>query len=119
MTIDELGRRFTVHQNIALSISKLIPSFIADTQFSDVLTIFNHYKDDLQSDDGSVHKAEFDTWKFSILRIEENKRLNTINETLKMIQPIKAFFVMYLHTNYETFTEPLPGDPLQYLNEAV
>jgi hypothetical protein len=92
MTIDELGKRFTKHQKIALNISKLIPSFIVDTQFSDVSVIFNNYKDDLQTDDSSVYKAEFDTWKFSILQIQEDKRPVTINETLKMIQPIKLFY---------------------------
>jgi hypothetical protein len=83
MTIDELGKRFTEHQKIALNISKLIPSFIVDTQFSDVSVIFNNYKDDLQTDDSSVYKAEFDTWKFSILQIQEDKRPAT---------PIKLFY---------------------------
>jgi hypothetical protein len=70
MTIEELGRRFTEHQKIAMSISNLIPSYTANTQFSNVSTLFNHYnKDDPQTDDASIHKAEFDTWKFTILQM--------------------------------------------------
>ncbi|CAM4847026.1 unnamed protein product [Rotaria magnacalcarata] len=92
MVIDELGSRFNEHQKIAVNIAKLIPSFIVDTKFSDVSAMFNHYKDDLQSADSSTHKAEFDTWKFSILKTQEDKRPATINETLKMIQPIKLFY---------------------------
>ncbi|CAF1328301.1 unnamed protein product [Didymodactylos carnosus] len=58
MTIEELGRRFTEHQRIAMNISNLIPSYIVNTRFSDVSTLFNYYKDDLQTDDSSIHKAE-------------------------------------------------------------
>jgi len=92
MTIEELGRRFTEHQKIAMNISNLIPSYIVNTQFSDVLELFNHYKDDLQTDDSSVHKAEFDTWKFSVLQMQQNERPSTIDETLKIMQPIKLFY---------------------------
>ncbi len=85
MTIEELGRRFTEHQKIAMKISNLIPSCIVNTEFSDVSELFNHYKDDLQSDDSSVHKAEFDTWKFAVLQMKENQRPSTIDETLKIM----------------------------------
>ncbi len=61
MTIEELGRRFPEHQKIAMNISNLIPSYIVNTQFSDVSTLFNHYKDDLHTDDSNILKAEFDT----------------------------------------------------------
>ncbi|CAF1414516.1 unnamed protein product [Adineta steineri] len=53
--------------------------------------MFKHYKDDLPIDDSSVHKAEFDTWKFWIIKIKDDKRPDTINETLETIQPIKLF----------------------------
>ena len=92
MKIDELGRRFTEHQKIAVNISKLIRSHIINTQFSDVLTLFNHYKDDLQTDHINIPKAEFDTWKFTVLKMKKDERPSTINETLKMIKPIKLFY---------------------------
>ncbi len=38
------------------------------------------------------NKAEFDTWKFKILQMQEDEQPTTIGETLKMIQPIKIFF---------------------------
>ncbi|CAF4284161.1 unnamed protein product, partial [Rotaria sordida] len=59
-TIEELGRRFNEHQKIAMHISNLIPSYIVNLQFSNVLPLFYHYKDDLQSDDPNIPKAEFD-----------------------------------------------------------
>lgn len=92
MTIDELDRRFTEHQKIALNISMLIPSFISNTKLSDVSEIFDHYKDDLQTDDFSIHKAEFDTWKSLVLQMPEEKRPTTISETLQMMQSVKSFY---------------------------
>jgi hypothetical protein len=46
----------------------------------------------LQSDDSSVHKAEFNIWKFAVLQMKENQRPSTIDETLKIMQPIKLFY---------------------------
>ncbi len=62
MIIEEHGRRFSEHQKIAITISKLLSSYIVNIQFSDISTRFNHCKDDLQADDTSIHKAQFDTW---------------------------------------------------------
>ncbi len=61
MMIDEVGRRFAEHQKIAMNILKLIPSFIDDTPLSDLPAMFNHYKDNLRTDDSSVHTSEFVT----------------------------------------------------------
>lgn len=92
MTIEELGRRFTEHQKIAIEISKLMPSCISNTEYSDVSNLFKHYKDDSQSDDSSVYKAEFDVWKFAVLQMKEYQRPTTIEEALTIMQPIKLFY---------------------------
>ncbi|CAF1557109.1 unnamed protein product [Adineta ricciae] len=75
-----------------MQISSLIPSYISDIQSSDVSPLFHHYQDDLQANDTNIHKAEFDTWRFSILRLKENERPNKIIETLEFIQSIKFFY---------------------------
>ena len=51
MTHEELNRRFSKHQNTPVTVSKLIPSYIVDVEFSDVSIMFEYYKDDLQTDD--------------------------------------------------------------------
>ncbi|CAF2730914.1 unnamed protein product [Rotaria sp. Silwood2] len=82
-TIQELGRRFTEHQKIAMTISSLIPSFVVNTNFSNVSTLFDYYKDDLKTDDTNIHKAEFDTRKFMIQKLPETERPTTTDDTMK------------------------------------
>ncbi|CAF3801836.1 unnamed protein product [Rotaria magnacalcarata] len=90
MTIDELGRRFSEHQKIVMTISKLIPSNIDNFQFSDVSELFNQYKDDLQTDDTCIHKAEFDTWKFTTLQMPEAKQPTCAERSFSILKLIKT-----------------------------
>ena len=92
MTLEELNRRFSEHQNIAVAVAKLILSYIVDVEFSYVFTMFEYYKGDLQTDDINIHKAEFDIWKFMILKIQEVQPPDTIEKTLKMIYSIKFIY---------------------------
>ncbi|CAF3454261.1 unnamed protein product [Rotaria socialis] len=91
-TIEELGRRFNVHQKLAMSIANLIPLYFVNTDFSNVSSLFQHYKDDLQTDNPNIHKVEFDTWKYHVRQMKENERPSIIVETLKIMQPVKSFF---------------------------
>ena len=44
--------------------------------------MFEYYKDDLQTDNMNIYKAEFDTRKFIILKIQEAKRPDTIEKNI-------------------------------------
>ena len=67
MTIGELSKRFTEHQKITTSIPKLIPSYIVNIDFSDVLHSFSYSQDDLSNVDRCILKVEFDIRKFYAL----------------------------------------------------
>ena len=71
MNLEELSRRFAEHEKLAMSISKLISSYIVNSNFSDVLPLFTQYKGDLLTDDLCIYKAEFDTCKFHVLQMKE------------------------------------------------
>ena len=58
-------KKISEHQKIAVILAKLIPSYI----LSDVSTMFEYYKDDLQINDMNIHKTKFDSWKFVILKM--------------------------------------------------
>ena len=92
MNLEELSRRFAEHEKIPMSISKLISSYIVNSNFSDVLPLFTQYKGDLLTDDLCIHKAEFDTCKFNVLQMKEIERPDTIQQSLKMMQSIKQFY---------------------------
>ena len=92
MIREELNRRFSEYQQIAVTIAKLIPSYIPYVEFSDVPTMFDCYKDDLQTDNMTIYKAEFNTWNFMILKIQDVERPDTIEKTLKLRYSIKFLY---------------------------
>ena len=91
MTHEEL-KRFSKHRNTAVAVPKLISPYIVNVEFSDVSTMFEHYKDDLQTDNINIHKAEFATWKFMIFKKQEAERLDIIERTIKMIYSNKFIY---------------------------
>ena len=62
-TIDELGPRFSIHQKLAVKISKLMPLHVKEVEFADMKDTVEFYEKDLLSENFVLLESEFEMWR--------------------------------------------------------
>lgn len=90
--LEQLGKRFSKHQQIAANITSLLPSTVVDKTLNDVKDVFEFYISDLPSNNIDVITGEFELWQLKWKKTPEDERPSNIINTLKAVAPIKSFY---------------------------
>jgi hypothetical protein len=88
-TVDEPGPRFSAHQKLAATISKLMPAHVKKIEFANVKNTLEFYKEDLVSDKFLVLESEFELWR----KRADNNFPCTIGEVLKSTYGQRDFYL--------------------------